>query len=97
MTYTAKFHVDVEVPDSLTDATMGEIREFTDPLAESGARQFLEDRDIDPANIEGAERTLRWDFEEGHLWLRATYEVEVPKRVWQSLGADARLGGDADG
>lgn len=88
MTYTAKFYVDVEVPDSLTDATMEEIRDFTDHLAEAGACQFLEERDIDPANIEGVERTLVWDFEAGHLWLRSTYEVRVPKRVWQSLNGD---------
>ena len=85
MTYTAKFHVDVEVPDSLTDATMEEIRDFTDQFAEAGARQFLEDRDIDPANIKGVRRVLRWDDSMEHLWLRAMYEVEVPKRVWQSL------------
>ena len=97
MTYTAKFHVDVEVPDSLTDATMDEIREFTDHLAEAGARQFLEDRDIDPANIRGVEHTIRWADSFEHLWLRAMYEVEVPKRVWQSLNPDARLDGDADG
>lgn len=97
MTYTAKFHVDVEVPDSLTDATMDEIREFTDHLAEDCARQFLEDRDIDPANIRGVERTLRWDEELNHAWLRYAYEVRVPKRVWQSLNPDARLDGDANG
>ena len=88
MTYTAKFHVDVEVPDSLTDATVDEIREFTDRFADSGARQFLEDRDIDPANIRGVERTLRWDDDVNHAWLRCMYEVEVPKRVWQSLNGD---------
>lgn len=88
MTYTAKFHVDVEVPDSLTDATMDEIRDFTGQFADSGARQFLEDRDIDPANIRGVERTLRWDDDMNHAWLRCMYEVEVPKRVWQSLNGD---------
>lgn len=97
MTFTAEFHVDVEVPDSLTDATMDEIRDFTDQLAESGSRQFLEDRDIDPANIKGVELYLRWDDEVSHAWLRYMFEVEVPKRVWQSLNPDARLGGDADG
>ena len=97
MTYTAKFHVDVEVPDSLTDATMGEIQEFANPVSDRDSRKFLDYRDIDPANIQGVERTLVWDFEAGHLWLRSTYEVRVPKRVWQSLNPDARLDGDADG
>lgn len=89
MTYTAKFHVDVEVPDSLADATMGEIREFTDHLADSGARQFFEDRDIDPANIQGVGHTFRWDFyNETRVWIRYVYEVRVPKRVWESLNGD---------
>lgn len=89
MTYTAKFHVDVEVPDSLTDATMDEIREFTDHLAEAGACQFLEERDIDPANIQGVRHTFRWDFySETRVWIRHVFEVRVPKRVWQSLNGD---------
>ena len=97
MTYTAKFHVDVEVPDSLTDATMGEIQEFVNPVSDRGSRKFLEDRDIDPANIKGVELYLRWDADVSHAWLRYMFEVEVPKRVWQSLNPDARLDGDADG
>ena len=58
------------------------------PSAYAGAKDFLDYRDIDPANIEGVERTLVWDFEAGHLWLRSTYEVRVPKRVWESLNGD---------
>ena len=88
MTYTAKFHVDVEVPDSLTDATMDEIQEFANPVSDRDSRKFLDYRDIDPANIQGVERSLRWDFDAGEVWLRSTYEVRVPKRVWQSLNGD---------
>ena len=97
MTYTAKFHVDVEVPDSLADATVDEVREFADPLADEAASRFLDERDIADGNIVGAECALRWDEELNHVWLRYVYEVRVPKRVWQSLNPGARLDGDADG
>ena len=88
MTYTAKFHVDVKVPDSLNDAALHEIEEWAMPSAYAGAKDFLDYRDIDPANIQGVERSLRWDFDAGEVWLRSTYEVRVPKRVWQSLNGD---------
>lgn len=88
MTYTAKFHVDVEVPDSLADATVDEVREFADPLADEAASRFLDERDIADGNIVGAECALRWDEELNHVWLRYVYEVRVPKRVWQSLNGD---------
>lgn len=80
-----ELYVNTKVPDPLTESTMAEIVDHLQPNLGIAVKHLRTKYDVAWGRMGATRNELRWDFREGEVWLRTTFECRVSDEVYGRL------------